>query len=226
LTLKKTTAGQAGSANCVKVLGYSEAGNGKTRLCGTAPGPLIISAEAGLLSLKKEFPNTPAWEIETVEDLNQAYQDVQRERNVYTVCLDSITEIAERILANAKKQVKDPRQAYGEVLEKTTMVIRAYRDLPNFNVYMTAKCEPLKDEMSGAVKWGPMMPGSKLGPALPYYFDEVFYLGVGKDAQGNKFRYLQTQPSLTHHAKDRSGRLAEFEPPDLTHVFKKVLGYT
>jgi hypothetical protein len=83
--------------------------------------------------------------------------------------------------------------------------------------------EPLKDELSGIVKYGPSMPGAKLGPKLPFFFDEVFRLGVSKDQQGKEFRFLQTQPDLQFEAKDRSGALSLSEPPNLNYIFNKIV---
>lgn len=211
------------SVHGVKVLVYSEAGVGKTVLCATAPEPLILSAEAGLLSLRKM--RIPVIEIKTIDDLQEAHTFCATSKeaaNFQTLCLDSLTEIAEVVLANAKRQVKDPRQAYGELIDKMSMVIRAFRDIPNRNVYMSAKMEPAKDELTGIIKYGPSMPGQKLGPQLPYFFDEVFRLGIGKTQQGELFRFLQTQPDLQYVAKDRSGSLASIEAPDLNAVFAKI----
>lgn len=207
----------------VKVLVYSESGVGKTVLCSTAPDPLIISAESGLLSLRRH--SIPVIEVKTIEDLTEVYNfcsSSPEAKRFQTLCLDSLTEVAEVVLANAKKQVKDPRQAYGELIDKMAMVVRSFRDIPDKNVYMSAKMEPYKDEMTGIIKYGPSMPGQKLGPQLPYYFDEVFRLGVGKTQQGDLFRFLQTQPDIQYVAKDRSGSLAAIEPPDLNAVFSKI----
>ncbi len=196
---------------------------GKTTLCATAPNPFIISAEAGLLSLRKY--KIPVTQIKTIEDLIEVYNwcaGSQEASQFWTICLDSLSEIGEVVLSNAKKQVKDPRQAYGELIEKMTSTIRAFRDLPGKNVYMTAKQEPMKDELTGVVRYGPSMPGSKLGPQLPYFFDEVFALRINKTPQGETYRYLLTQPDLQYVAKDRSGALAAIEQPDLTVVFSKI----
>ena len=103
-------------------------------------------------------------------------------------------------------------------------LIRLFRDLPGKNVYVAAKMEPMKDEMTGVVKYGPSMPGSKLGSKIPYFFDEVFRLGVNKTPQGETYRFLQTQPDLQFEAKDRSGALAPLEPPFLSACFAKILG--
>ena len=184
-----TTTEQASSTNGVKCLVYGPAGVGKTMLTATMPAPLLISAESGLLSLKKanlervygvDNPyvtyNIPVINIQTVDDLTEAYNWCAKsmEANQFqSIAIDSLSEIAEVVLNNAKRQVKDPRQAYGELLEKMETVIRLFRDLPNKNVYMAAKMEPVKDELTGIVKYAPSMPGAKLAVKLPYFFDEV-----------------------------------------------------
>jgi hypothetical protein len=168
----------------------------------------------------------PIIEVKTVEDLAEAYNWCSQSaeaKQFQTVGMDSISEIAEVVLNNAKRQVKDPRQAYGELIEKMETLIRSFRDLPNKNVVITAKMEPTKDELTGVVRYGPAMPGAKLGNKLPYFFDEVFRLGVGQTPQGEKYRFLQTQPDLQFEAKDRSGALAPVEAPILSAIFAKIL---
>lgn len=223
-TLQFTTTRAASDNHGIKTLVYGRAGVGKTRLCATAPNPIIFSAESGVLSLREY--ELPMAEIRSIEDLTEAHRwclQSHEAKGFDTVCLDSITEIGEVVLANAKKQVKDPRQAYGELLEKMQNTIKAFRDLPQKHVYMAAKMEPSKDEMTGVIKYGPSMPGSRLGPQLPYLFDEVFHLGIGKTPDGTQYRFLQTQPDLQYEAKDRSGALDPVEYPDLTYVFNKIL---
>lgn len=225
MALKFTTTDQSAQLHGVKLLVYGDSGAGKTYMASTAPAPVILSAEAGLLSLRRF--QIPVIEIQTVEDLVQAHLWCQQSAEAgqfQTVYLDSITEIAEVVLANAKKLVKDPRQAYGELIEKMLSTIKAFRDLQGKHVVMTAKMEPFKDTLNGTVTYMASMPGSKLGPQLPYLFDEVFRLGIGVDAQGAKYRFLQTQPDLQYSAKDRSGVLDPVEPPDLNYVFNKILG--
>ena len=225
MALKFTSTREAGNLHGVKVLVYGEAGSGKTRLAATAPRPILISAEAGLLSLREQ--DIPVITVSTFEDLNDAYAwctQSAEAANFDTIGLDSITEIAEVILSAAKKLAKDPRQAYGEMQEKMTTLIKAFRDISGKHVYMSAKMEPQKDEMSGIVKYMPAMPGTKLGPQLPYLFDEVYRLGIGKADDGSFYRFLQTQPDLQYVAKDRSGALDLWEQPDITNIINKILG--
>lgn len=239
MAVRFTNVEQAVQSQGVKCLVYGGAGMGKTVLSATCPNPVLISAESGMLSLKKEnldrlfgvncpmvAYNMPVIEVSTVQDLTDVYAwctTSHEAGNFQTICLDSLTEIAEVVLINAKKSVKDPRQAYGELIAQMENLVRLFRDIPQKNVYMAAKMEPTKDELTGVVKYGPSMPGAKLGPKLPYFFDEVFRLGVNKDSQGNSFRFLQTQPDMQFEAKDRSGSLAPMEFPFLGSVFQKIM---
>ncbi len=240
MALNFTTAHDASTMSGIKCLIYGPAGGGKTVLLSTAPAPLLISAESGALSLRQAnlerlfgvgnphvTYNMPMIEVKTVEDLQDAYRwcaEAAEAKQFLTIGMDSITEIGEVVLNNAKRQVKDPRQAYGELIEKMETLVRSFRDLPGRNVVITAKMAPTKDELSGVVKYGPSMPGAKLANNLPYFFDEVFRLGIGQTPQGEKYRFLQTQPDLQYEAKDRSGALAPVETPILSAVFAKILG--
>lgn len=225
MSLKFTTTDRASQLNGVKVLVYGGAGMGKTVLASTAPVPFLISAEGGELSLRHIA--MPMVKVTTVEDLRDVYswcEQSHEAKQFQTICIDSLSEVAEVVLSNAKRQVKDPRQAYGEMIEKMETTIRMFRDLPGRNIYMSAKMEPTKDERTGIVKYGPAMPGKQLAVKLPYFFDEVFCLGVNKTPQGESYRFLQTQPDMQYEAKDRSGSLAAVEPPNLAQLFNKILG--
>jgi hypothetical protein len=138
------------------------------------------------------------------------------------VCLDSISEIAEVVLATEKKASKDPRQAYGALQESMTALIRAFRDMPGKNVYMSCKMERAKDENSGAMLYSPSLPGAKLGQAIPYFFDEVLVLRSERADDGQTYRTLQTQPDFQYVAKDRSGALDMYEAPNLAAIAAKI----
>ena len=212
------------AATQVRMLVYGQAGAGKTSLIPTLPSPVIMSAEAGLLSIAGS--NLPFVEINTVETLNEAYRwltESQEAAQFESVALDSISEIAEVVLANEKATAKDPRQAYGALQDVMGGIIRAFRDLPEKSVYFTAKLEKSQDEM-GRILYSPSMPGAKLGQQLPYFFDLVLPLRVEKDSEGNTIRTLQCQSDGLWTAKDRSGRLDAWEKADLGHIISKIQG--
>lgn len=219
-----TTTAQASLDHGVKCLIYGRSGIGKTRICATAPQPIIISAEGGLLSLRDQ--QVPAIEIKSLDDLNKAhdYLTGPAGAHFFTICLDSISEIAEKVLTNAKAGTKDGRMAYGILAEQMWATIRAFRDIKGKCVVMTAKAEYFKDE-NGVTKWNPMMPGKTLTQGLPYFFDEVFAYATFRGAAG-EHTSLQTKADMAYEAKDRSGKLDFFEYPDLRNIFNKIYGVT
>jgi len=207
----------------VKLLVYGQAGAGKTSLIKTLPKPIVLSAEAGLLSLQSA--DLPYIEISSMESLHEAYEFLTGPdaAQFESVALDSISEIAEVVLGHEKKIAKDPRQAYGAMQEQMAEIIRLFRDLPNKHVYMSAKLEKATDEM-GRILYAPSMPGNKAGQSLPYFFDEVLALRVEKDADGSTQRALMCDSDGLWNAKDRSGRLEAWEAPDLGEIIRKIGG--
>lgn len=208
----------------VKLLVYGQAGGGKTSLIKTLPSPVVLSAEGGLLSIADA--DVPYIEIGSMDDLREAYKWLESSaeaKEFKSVALDSISEVAEVVLNAEKKSTKDGRAAYGEMNTVMTDLIRAFRDLPGRHVFMSAKLEKMQDEM-GKVLYGPSMPGKTLSQGLPYFFDEVLALRVEKDAEGNSQRALMCDSDGAWLAKDRSGKLAQWEAPDLGAIINKIGG--
>tara|TARA_R110000765_G_scaffold4253_1_gene13504 strand:+ start:1002 stop:1715 length:714 start_codon:yes stop_codon:yes gene_type:complete len=209
-----------------KLLVYGESGVGKTTLCQTAPGKtLVVSMESGLLSIK-DAPNLDAIEVKEASEIEQIAELLENKTLDYdTVCLDSVTEMAEILLSQEKAKSKDPRRAYGEVIEVMIKTMRRFRDLP-MHVVFIAKQSRERDESSGMFHYQPMMVGAKLPMQIPYFFDEVLVLRTFDDenekGENVTSRWLQTKIGQNYIAKDRSGKLDELESPDLAIIINKL----
>lgn len=210
-------------ANGVKALVYGMAGVGKTYMIKSLPNPLVISAESGLLALTGT--DIPYIEVKTFMELQEAYQFIVSEHGAQfeSIAIDSISEIGEIVLAHEKSVNKDGRGAYGEMAVKIMEIMRSFRDIQGKNVMFIAKAEKSQDE-TGRMLYQPSMPGAKISQQLPYLVDLVMALRTEKDNEGTIQRALMCQTDGTWQAKDRSGKLAAWEAPDLSALIAKIGG--
>jgi phage nucleotide-binding protein len=224
LAIKLSSTKDAVTDNGLKLLVYGKPGAGKTYLCGTWDNSktLIVSAEGGILTLGNK--DIASVEIRSMDDLVEVFDMLESKEGdrFEMVFFDSISEVAEVCLADEKTKTKDGRKAYGEMGERMTRLIRAFRDLRGRHVVMVAKCDQVKDDNTGKLVYGPSAPGNKLSQNLPYFFDVVLAMRVEVDEAGETHRFLQAQPDGQWLAKDRSGKLDHFEEADLTAIIKKI----
>jgi len=224
MALRFTTTDKASADHGIKALVYGAAGTGKTHLCGTAPRPLIISAESGLMTLRGSQHKVALVDsYAEVQEVLQWCRTYAAKEGILTICLDSISEIVEKCLATARAKSKDPRQAYGEMATLAIELIKDFRDLAGFHVLFTAKEQRTTDELTGAVTCHPQAPGKQVGPQMPYLFDLVLHSYSDRNpTDGSTFFALRTQRSFGVDAKDRSNSLDEVEYPDFNNIVNKI----
>jgi phage nucleotide-binding protein len=201
-----------------KILAYGESGSGKTTLIASLPGrKLVASVELGLLSIV-DADDVDVIEVHDITGLEDLYTYAQSDECKHDwIVIDSITEMGEIFVAAEKEGTKDPRQAYGALIDRIGAALRAFRGVRQ-GVYITAKEEREVEEGTKRILYRPMMPGSKLGPALPYIFDFVFRVVV----KSNGDRHVITATDGSSAAKDRSGKLERIEPCDLGAILNKI----
>ncbi len=203
---------------------YGDTKVGKTSLALTTPPAktIIFGTEPGLLPLRGA--HLRYYQIDTAEDLHAAVAWLERgatKLRGYWIFLDSLSDIAERLLMEIKaKPKKDPRQAYGEVADICLDVLKRLRALPCHTVVI-CKLDRIED-LEGATMFGPSLPGAKLSQKVGYEFELVLAYrtrGTGERAE----RWLQTEPDGRYQCGDRSGVLEPREAPDLGAIAEKIL---
>ena len=210
----------------IKINLYGGAGSGKTTSVQPTGEPtLMVSAEAGLLPLRNTKADIKVVEVHDMDDIEGVYNHLVGGSDFKWVFIDSITEIAEVVLAYELSVSKDPRKSYGEMATKMIQLIKMFRDLPGYDIVMTAKMSRVQDD-NGKLIYGPSMPGRQLGHKLPYLFDIVAPLRVERNAEGDLERMLQMVRDDQFEAKDRSGKLDRFEEPNLAAIKAKILNNT
>jgi AAA domain-containing protein len=205
----------------IKTLVYGPSGVGKTRLSITAPGPFIFSAEKGLLSLRSN--SIPYIDISSYAQMKEAYKwfvSSNEAKYVGTLFLDSLTEIAQVILAEEKKNNKDPRKAYMAMQDSVYELIRNFRDMKGRNIVLI--CWEQLIEQGLSKKACPVIPSEKLLAALPYFWDLVLHHYHERTSTGVVYQAFHTKDCDWWTAKDRGGQLDEIEEPNLTKLFIKA----
>lgn len=95
--------------------------------------------------------------------------------------------------------------------------------MPQKHIYLIAK-QQTKDEGGVNIR-KPYFPGQELNIQIPHMYDEVLQIGLNNvPGQPKPVTAIRCQPTFDVFARDRSGRLNELEPPDLTALFSKCLG--
>ena len=207
-----------------KAIAYGGPGSGKTPLVMTAPRPVLLVVEPGMLSMR-EAKNVPAWEAYTLPRINEFFDwffKSAEAKNFDTLCIDSISQVAEIILAEKLRTIKHGMQAYGEMAEDVNALLSKLYFMQHKHMYMIAKQATV--EQDGVQYRRPYFPGKDLNIKVPHLFDLILHLRkVLIPGQLDYVTAACTKETRDAMARDRSGKLAEFEFPDLAKIFAKTI---
>ena len=206
-------------SNRLNLLLYGRAGIGKTVSLGTAPSPIILSAEAGMLSLLSR--DIPYISIRSISDLRDVYQwllSSEEAERYETVCLDSVSEVCDLAFAESRKRVgSEIPVLYSELRSVVLPILSAFRGLSK-HLVGTAR-ETVKDLKDGRMVM-PSMVGNRLTEDLPYLFDMVLHYTLDDEDR----RVIYTNSECGSVAKDRTGLLPS-ELRDLDNLVGDILEY-
>lgn len=210
----------------VKAIVYGPPGKGKTPLVATAPSPVLFVSEPGTLTLR-DLSHVPAVECFTPQQFDDAMRWLTTSaeaKQFSTVWIDSISQCAENEVERCLKDPKgkDGRAAYGMLSQRMMAHINTLYYTREKNVVLLAKQTRLDE--NGIPKRAPYFPGQDLNTKVPHLFDEILHLDDADVPQVGRVRALRTVGTIDLTARDRSGRLAEYEAPNMTQVFNKIIG--
>ena len=247
MKIQSTTAQESST---IKIVVAAEAGNGKTTLASTIEKELgekvlLISAEAGLLSLRdkpvdfvelqkkydekgNEIEVPKAERIKRLQEIFMYLMQPETKAKYKWVFIDSLTEVNQNMfeLLETLEDFAGPKNTikkYGELSTRMKALAKAFRDMPHYNIVFSALVKTETDN-DNKVQMKIDMTG-RFAEILPSLFDEIFYLGVmpevGED--GRNIRMILTQKTdKISFPKDRSGKLDRLEPANLGLIVKKI----
>ncbi len=206
----------------VKAVVYGPPGSGKTPLLNTAPRPLLLACEPGLLSMRNStVPTYQGFDVASIDGFFKWFFGSEETKNFDTIAVDSISQMADIYLQQALKENKHGLKAYGEMATSTMNVLRQLYYTRNKHTYLIAK-ESVTDD-NGIRYRKPYMPGQQLPTELPHLFDEILHLGIQNMPGVGTHKAFRCHASIDTLARDRTGSLAEFEPPEFGQLVKKCM---
>lgn len=222
-------AGQCAQNLGVKMVLYGGPGAGKTPLINTAPSPVFLAIEPGLLSMRgSTVPTYKAYEHKDgvaagVKEFFEWFHSSNEVNKFQTLAVDSISEMAEAILRAKMKVLKNKLQAYGEMSFDVMDILTKLYYTRNKHIVLIAK----QHEDPETRRKRPSLPGQDLHTKVPHFFDEILHyakLPAGTiPGVMNEVKAIRTRETFDIMARDRSGRLDEFEQPDLSLIFNKCM---
>lgn len=231
IQIKKT--GQIATKRFVALV-VGPSGIGKTSLVRTLPEPedaiLLISAESGLACL--DGTNIDVIEVDpkeptkSLEEIYEFLQSDEAKKKYKFIFIDSLTEIAQLIVAELKKdphygQPKNALAMWGKYSELMTMIVKSYRDMSDYSVIFTCLDAVEKDGLEKIESFN--IQGTGIKNSLKAWYDLVLFYKVYTDENGEKHRKLVTDISEAPLAKDRTGKLEAFEEADLSVIINKIV---
>lgn len=213
----------------VKSIIYGGPGTGKTPIAATAPRPLILMSEPGMLSMKgSSVPTYPAFSEAKLEEFFKWWFESAETKNFDTLIWDSVSQAAEFIVEHLMTgKSKGGNKVHGLEAHGTmgTFMLDKINRLyfqEKKHIILIAKLE--KFDLNGLIYERPYFPGKMLPIRVPHLYDLITKLGVynvpGRPKPEKAFR---TMEDLGQMGRDRSGNLAEFEPPNMAHIFAKCM---
>jgi|SRR5665213_1572546 len=203
----------------VKAIVYGPAGSGKTPLINTAPRPLLLACEPGLLSMRgSTVPTFAAFDQKSINSFFEWFFKSNETKNFDTLAVDSTTQIAEINLKEAERTNKHGLAAYGEMARETLKHLETLYYMAEKHTYLIAKQDITND---GSKR--PYYPGKELPTKMPHMYDQILHLDIHNVPGMGQVRSFQCAQSFDIIARDRTGMLAQFEEPDFGKIVSKVM---
>lgn len=215
----------------IKAVVFGGPGSGKTPICSTtAPRACVCMTEPGFMSMRKSnVPTFPAFNSIRFEEFVAWGTQSTEAKNFDTFVIDSISQAAEKKvdeeLGSTTKGGNEAHgmRAYGKMARFMMEQLNKLYFLPQKHIILVTKLQKL--EQNGVVYNRPYFPGRELPVRVPHLFDLVTCLGDWNipGVVPSPTKAFRTKETYDHMGRDRSGNLAEYEPPDLSQIFAKAM---
>lgn len=203
----------------VKSLVYGPPGTGKTPITNTAPRPVLLAVEPGLLSMRNSTVPTymaPTW-VKIREFFDWVFSS-NEVKNFDTIALDSASQMGEIHLRDNPGKVAHGLPRYGKMAEDVGDILHKLYYMQQKHTYLICKQEIIDGPMKR-----PYFPGKDLNIKVPHLYDAILHVDNQAVPSVGTVKAFQCHSSFDSQCRDRTGNLNQFEPPDLSALFAKCM---
>lgn len=206
----------------VKAIVYGPPGKGKTPIISTAPRPVMLACEPGMLSMRNStVPTWPAFTADKIDEFFKWLFHSNETKNFDTVCVDSVSQMTEIYLQKATKDNKHGLAAYGQMARDTFQQLEGLYYLQQKHTYLIAKQEIINE--NGIAIRRPYFPGKELPVKVPHLYDAILHLDTHNVPGAGQHIAFRCIGSIDTTARNRTGTLNELEPPDFGALVRKAM---
>lgn len=195
--------------------------------------PEMVDLACYLGGPNRNLPDTTSYSQKHFDTVVEKYGDESALAKYSTYFIDSIT-VASRICfkwceqqpeCTTRNGEKDVRATYGLLGREMMAWLSHLQHTRNKNVIFVCILDEREDEFNRKY-FAPQIEGSKIAREMPGIVDEVVSMTLVRPEDGDPYRAFVCQPDNEQGlpAKDRSGRLACIEQPDLGKLIEKLTG--
>lgn len=215
-------AGTIASRMGVKAVVYGGAGSGKTPVINTAPRPVLLATEPGLLSMRgSQVPTFDAYTPARINDFWSWFFTSAETKNYDTIAIDSVSQMCQIYLEESLKKKSHGMQAYGDMAIKIMSILNQLYFMERKHTYLICKQEII--DVDGINTKRPYLPGRVLPIDVPHMFDEILHLAKAPIPGVGEQLAFRCHGSMGVVARDRTGKLGEFEQPNFTNIVNKCM---
>jgi len=176
------------------------------------------------------FPATLAYSEAHYNAVGGALPNLDRYQTIF---IDSLTAVSRLSFRYAEQQPeaysertgkKDLRGAYGLHGREMVLLLNQFQHARPKNIIFVGVLEYARDELNCG-EWQLQAEGSKTSREIPAIVDQIItyqFLDFGDGKPPMRGFVCQNPNAWGYSAKDRSGRLAPIEPPDLGKLLTKL----
>lgn len=207
-----------------KAIIYGPPGSGKTPIINTAPRPVLLATESGLLSMKgSNVPTYQAFKPNEIDDFFQWFFHSNESKNFDTLAIDSAPQMADIYLQAALNGTSKSGKkvhglaAYGEMATAVMEHLRPLFYLQQKHAYVICKETWIEN------KYRPYFPGQQLNVDVPHLYDFILHLGIKNVPGRGQVKAFQCNETYDVLARNRTGNLNDYEAPDFGALVSKAM---